>query len=279
MIPVSPRKGEYLMWKWFRALGLLFTGRFKKAYQALMENEYVMEATYDASIEKGKGRVVAMSEAIGGLVRLREDKVTLVNTKSQEYQRLQQVKAGALAKAKDRAALLQGQGKSPDQIKADAEYLRCQGAYNSADVDAKKLDSDIKALEGDIAERSKVINAKKLDLQRAKKQQDDLKSEKHEAIAEVLSAKQEEEVARQLAGLENDTTDTDLAAAREARKQAKSRSKVMSELAGTDHQSNQDEFASYATVAQSHNEFDNLIGLDSGTKTVTPADPAKLPES
>lgn len=267
------------MWKWLRALGLLFTGRFRKAYQALMENEYVMEATYDASIEKGKGRVVAMSEAIGGLVRLREDKVTLVNTKTQEYQRLQQVKAGALQKAKDRAAALTKNGLTADQIKADAEYLRCQGAYNSADVDAKRLDSEIKALETDIADRSKVINAKKLDLQKAKKQQDDLKAEKHEAIAEVLSAKQEEEVARQLAGLENDTTDSDLAAAREARKQAKARGKVMSELAGTDHQANQDEFANYATVAQSHNEFDNLIGLDSGTKTATPTDPAKLPES
>lgn len=266
------------MFKWLRALGFLITGRFKKAYQALMENEYVMEATFDNSIEATADRIRKMQDATAGLIRIKEGKVVEANAKNEQFKTLMKAKQGALDMAKARAAKLTSQGKTPEEVKADAEYLRCFNGYTLADTDAKKLESAIQFLEKDIEERNNFINQKKLDLTNAKKRYDDLKNEKHEAIADLLSAKEEEEFAKMQAGLSEDTTDKDLAAVREARTNAKLRAKGYSELAGTDHKTNVDDFVQAANKASSASEFDSLIGLESKPSQENSLKAAKLPE-
>lgn len=267
--------------KLLRAIWLFCTGRFSGAYQTLMGNRYVMEATYDASIEKTKGRIGAMSEAISGLIRTREDKVSEVGRLTNEYKTLQDVKAGALGKARQRMEVLQKQKKTPEQIKQDAEYVRCQTAYNNADKDAAGKDTRIKELEAEIERMAGVIATRKAELQTAKHNHDALKSEKREAIADVLSAQQEEAIARQLSGLEEDTTDKDLAAARDARKNARAKSQTFAELAGTDAKATAQEFADFGRMTTSNSEFDKLMGMDGSVaeKPAETTDPAKLPES
>jgi phage shock protein A len=266
------------MGRYFRALWYLVTGRFKKAADALSENKYVMEATYDRSIEKNTGRIQTVKTNVASLIRLNEENKEKLGAKMKAQEHQAKVKAGALQMAKDRAAALQAQGKTPDQIKADAEYIKCQAGYAAADKEWKRLDGEIDEIEAKIAEREGQINQYKVELQNMQRNIDNLKEEKHEAIADVAVAQQERDIADALNGLSSDTTDQDLQAVREARKRVKAEAKVSKELAGTNARNVDNEFANYAEKAGANDEFASLIGLEQKAAP-TPDAPSKLPEN
>jgi phage shock protein A len=265
------------MGRYLRALFYLVTGRFKKAADALAENKYVMEATYDRSIEKGGDRVQTVKSNVASLIRLNEDNKEKLQAKLKAQEHQQKIKTGALAKAKAEAAKLQAAGKTLEQIKMDPEYIKCNAGYAAADKEWKKLDADIDELEGKIAGREQQIAGYKVELQTMQRGIESLKEEKHEAIADVAVAQQERAIADALNGISADTTDQDLASVREARKRVKAEAIVSRELAGTSAKSVDNEFINYAESAVSANEFDALIGLEQ--KAAPVMDPSKLPES
>lgn len=266
------------MGRYFRALWYLVTGRFKRAADALAENKYVMEATYDRAVEKNTDRIQTVKSSVAQLIRINEDKREKLTAKLKNQEHQAKVKAGALAKAKDTAAKLTAAGKTGDQIKGDADYLKCNGAYIAADKEWKKLDGEIDELEGQIAEKEGQINNFKVELQNMQRGIDSLKEEKVEAIADVAVAQQERDIADALNGISSDTTDSDLASVRDARKRVKAEAKVSRELAGTNAKAADNEFANYADTTGAASEFDALIGLEQ--KAAAPVmDPSKLPEA
>jgi phage shock protein A len=266
------------MGRYLRALWYLVTGRFKRAADALAENQYVMEATYDKSIEKGTDRLQTVKKNVASLIRINEDKKAKLNAKTEAQKYQDKVKAGALAMAKNRAATLQAAGKTPEQIKADPEYLKCQGGYAAADAEWKKLDGEIDGLEKEIEEKAGQIEKYKVELQNMQRGIESLKEEKVEAVADVAVAKQERDIADALNGISADTTAQDLASVREARKRVKAEATVSRELAGTNAKVADNDFANYADKAGANDEFANLIGLEQKAAP-TPDAPSKLPEN
>ena len=108
---------------------------------------------------------------------------------------------------------------------------------------------------------------------------DKLKEEKHDAVADILSATEERQIADMMTGLSNDRTSEELRELRELRQKSAAGARVSRELAGLDTKKAEAEFMEYAQSSDADDEFDALIGL---AKKETPA-PAqhdtKIPEA
>ena len=88
---------------------------------------------------------------------------------------------------------------------------------------------------------------------------DKIKSEQSEAVADLMTAREQEEIVDMLSGIIMDGTSTELVHMREIREKAKARSTVAQELAGTDPKSEEEEFLAAARAFATSDEFDTLI--------------------
>lgn len=84
---------------------------------------------------------------------------------------------------------------------------------------------------------------------------DKINSEQSEAAADMITVREQEEIADMLSGIITDGTSAELTRMRETREKAKARSKVAQELAGTDPKSEEEEFliAAHSINLYSHN--------------------------
>lgn len=266
------------MFRLFRAFFSFFSGWFGAKADALNENPHVMAATYDAAIKNDADRYqrtkAAVANMIGNLERKRQNLITV--TKDAEH--LDKVKTGAAAKAKSVADQMKAQGKTLEEIKANPDYIKCLSAFNDASSTLKAKEERIAELDKDIAADEKALATYKAELQSMQRNQQKLQDEKSEAIADVQIANQREEVADMLAGISNSSSNKDLEAARNARRNAKARATISSELAGNDARASEAEFLEFAKTSEASSEFDALIGLEDNKVGETVLDPAKLAE-
>ena len=88
---------------------------------------------------------------------------------------------------------------------------------------------------------------------------DKINSEQYEAVADLITAREQEEIADMLSGISIDGPSAELTRIREIREKAKARSKVVQELAGIDLKSEEEEFLTAARFSAISDEFDTLI--------------------
>lgn len=78
-------------------------------------------------------------------------------------------------------------------------------------------------------------------------------------------------------GIPIDSTDKDLAAARQARQAAKAKAKISQELSGNDVRHAESEYLKFANDNANNSELDKLLNWGDESKTAEPMQPAKLP--
>lgn len=268
------------MFRYLKALWYLVTGRLEKARKSLMENSNVMSATYDASIKKTEGRFQTTKEAVAELVRIEQELVTKIKELGERIKRLNQVKTGAqLAMQK---SINDGRAKNltKEQIAGSADFVKHQAAFNDASSTLAEVTGQYDEKDAELKTRQQQIAVYKTQLQKMQRAGETLRTEKQEALADVAIAKQSEAIDSMLAGITNDTIDTDLKDAREARQRAKARSTVTSELIGNDAKLAEDQYTQFALQSNVASQLDGL--LDWGDKVEEPKEslePAKLPEA
>lgn len=263
--------------KYIRAVWYLMTFRVDKASETLRMNPGVISANYDRIIKEKKGRLTQYKDAISAMVAQEETKKQKLKTLTEEIQRLEKLKEGAAAKAKKIAAKHDG---DPVATKNDPEYLRCQTAFRDFSSTLDEKEARANELESDLEELVKNVSGHQAQIQSLMRDLDKLKEEKHEAVADVLSAREEEQIADMMTGLSNDRTSEELSELRELRQKAKAKARVGRELAGLDTQRAEDDFLEYASSSEAADEFDALIGLSESTesKAETPTPEQRLPE-
>jgi chromosome segregation ATPase len=242
----------------FKALGYLLTGRIDDARKALMLNPNVVQANYDEIITDKTTRLQTYKKAVAGLITQQEGKMQKLKDQTTEANKYEQLKAGAAAKAKN---LVQQIGNNPEAVRGNAEYQKCQAAYRdfSSTLEEKQkmiveLEQDVKGLTAQIATHKTTMNSLLREIDR-------LKGEKHEAVAEIISSKQEKEIADMLSGISEDKTQKELQELREVRNQARAEARISREVAGVTAKQSEDEFLGFATNSKADNEFEKMVGL------------------
>lgn len=247
--------------RWIKAVGYLLTGQIDAARRTLDMNPHVVRAKYDEIIREKMSRIHHYKQAVAGLIAQEEDKVAKVKTLTEDVERLERLKAGALAKAKQSVERLQAAGKTMEEVKADEEYKRCLAAFNDFSSTLAEKHERIAELERDVEDYRKRIGDHKVQLQALLREIDKLRAEAADAVADMITAREEREIADTLAGIAKDGTAEELQRMRQLRQEVKAEARISKELAGTDTRAQEVEFLEYARKSATSSEFDALIGL------------------
>jgi phage shock protein A len=247
--------------RWFRSVGYFLSGNVDASRRSLDANPHVVAARYDDVVRDKTSRFHQYKQAVAALIAQQESKLQTAKTLAEETRKLETLRAGALAKAKKKVEELKAQGVAQDQIRNNDDYMKCLSAYNDFTSTLTEKMQRLDELEADATEYGERINEHKLQMQGLKREIEEIREESKEAVADVISAKEEKEISDALAGLSQDGSDQDLQELRKLRNEMKAEARISKELAGGNSAALEEEFLAYARQAEHSNEFDALIGL------------------
>ena len=93
-----------------------------------------------------------------------------------------------------------------------------------------------------------------------------LKSEAADAVADVITSKEETELADMINGISKDGMAKELQNLRDLRHEVRAEARISREMAGTDTKVQEAEFLEYARSNTATDEFDALLGMAEGTE-------------
>ncbi len=269
--------------RFFKSIWYLMTGKVDSAGANIRKSPHVIQATFDNIVREKTQRINHYKDAVAALIAQEEKKRARISQLSDEVARLEQLKAGAAAKAKSVVEKLRASGMTMEQIKANEDYMKCLAAFNDFSSTLEEKEGHIVELERDVNEINGTIAGHKVQLQQLLREIDKLKEEASATVADMITAREEEEINSMLAGISQDTHSRELQQMREMRQQQKAKARVAREMAGTDAKLLENEFMEYARSSTSSSEFDKLIGLATEADVAKPAEEAplksRLPES
>lgn len=264
--------------RYFRAIGYLLVGKVDRARQAISMNPDVVRATYDKVIEEKKNRIHQYKDAVGGMIAQEEKKKSALKRLTEDVTRLKKLREGAAAMARK---VVQRHNGDTEAVKNDPEYLKCQAAYKDFSSTLAEKEDRCLDLENEIKELARGIAGHKTQLESLLRDLEKIKEEKHATVADLITAKEEKEIADMISGISKDRTAEELQELRDVRDQAKATARVSREMAGTDVQRSEAEFLEYASKSEADDEFDALIGLgkEADTASSEQVDKTRIPES
>ncbi len=262
--------------KYVRAVWYLVTFRIDKASETLRLNPGVISANYDRIIEEKRIRLNQYKDAVSAMIAQEESKKEKLRMVTDEIGKLEKLRAGAAAKAKK---LVEQYGGSPEAVKNDPEYVKCQSAFKDFSSTLAEKQKRATEIDDDLKQLIANVSGHKTQIQSLMRDLDKLKEEKHDAVADVLSASEEKQIADMMTGLSNDRTSEELRELRELRQKASANARVSRELAGLDTQRAETEFMEYAQASEADDEFDALIGLSKKEQAAPAQQETKIPEA
>ena len=252
--------------RWFKAVWYKITGQIDQARRGLDTDPHVMRAKFDDIIKGKVNQIHTYKQAVATLIAQQEKKMAKVKSLTEEVRKLENLKAGALAMAKQAVAKLQGEGKTKEELHADPDYKKCLTAYNDFAATLTEKQDHIKDLENDIGEYDGSIANHKINLQQLQRDIEKLKSEAADAVADVITAKEERDLSDMLNGISKDGMAKELQDMRDLRHEMRAEARVSREMAGTDSKQQEAQFLEYARSNTSTDEFDALLGMAEGTE-------------
>ena len=252
--------------RWFKAVWYKITGQIDQARRGLDTDPHVMRAKFDGIIKGKVNQIHTYKQAVATLIAQQEKKMAKVKSLTEAVQKLENLKAGALAMAKQAVAKLQGEGKTKEELHADPDYKKCLTAYNDFAATLTEKQDHIKDLENDIGEYDGSIANHKINLQQLQRDIEKLKSEAADAVADVITSKEETELADMINGISKDGMAKELQNMRDLRHEMRAEARVSREMAGTDSKAQEAQFLEYARSNTATDEFDSLLGVAEGTE-------------
>ncbi|MEQ1826228.1 MAG: hypothetical protein ABL921_09780 [Pirellula sp.] len=263
--------------RFFRAIGYLFTGKVNNAADSISNNPTVISATYDKVIQEKKRRLNEYKDAISAMIAQEESKKDKLTTLTDEVQKLEKLRSGAAARAKQLVDKYHGDSNA---VKNDPEYVKCQSAFKDFSSTLAEKQKRALELEDDLKQLMANVNGHKSQIQSLMRDLDKIKDEKHDAVADIMSATEERQIADMVNGISNDKTNEELHRLREMRQKASANARISRELAGMDTKKEEAEFLEYAQRSAADDEFDALIGLSAKKETAeNSAAESKIPEA
>jgi len=251
--------------RFFSGLLYFLTGGLVGASKQLEARPAAIRAQYDEVIREKKARIDQYMDAVAGLTANRNKKEARLAELTGEVEKLRALQAGAGAKAKQAVAALKAAGKSTEEILADDTVKTCQAAFKDFSSTLKEKDDRCVELENEIEAATVTIEDHLRQLKGLKREIEQIKEESSDAVADVMSAQEEERLANLTSGLSTDRTGEKLARLRDMRQEAKAKAEIAGKIAGTDTRRQEQEFLEYAKNDVLDAAFADIVGLSEET--------------
>lgn len=265
--------------RFLRAMMYTFVGDINKWSEVWESKPAFIQAEYDNIIRDHKSSISEVENALAGIMALAFEKEERAKKLAADIDKYQKMKRGAAAKAKKVVKQLQDEGKSQEEVKTNLEYVKCSDAHSDFTSTLASKEEEVAEIEKELERYEKQLQKHKASLQRMVRELKNIKSEKHETVADMVIAQQEQRVNKLLAGISDSKTGEARERMQELRRKAKAKAEISSELAGTDAQVEEDEFLEYARTSEASSEFDDMFfespetessSSEAGSKTQIP---------
>ena len=129
----------------FKAFMYMLAGKVDEGTKGLNENPHVVRAEYDEIVADKTKSVRQARDAIAGLMRHYEEKVAKLEALKENMTKQERLLAGAKAMAKKVS-----QGKTQDEAREDAEFVKCMKAYADFKSTLQQMKAHHEELEHDV---------------------------------------------------------------------------------------------------------------------------------
>lgn len=245
--------------RFFRMIGFALTGRVDEASDAIATTPHAVRATFAEIVREKMLRIQQYKDAVSGLMTQQEGKIARVKQLTTDVEKQEKLRAGGLAMAEKRKKALLAEGKSKEEIQHDELYMKSVAIFNDATSTLGALQKNIEELEQDIGDYEERIKGHKLQLIALLRELEKVKGEADETVADLITAKEEKQLADMISGIATDRTGAELSRMRDLRNRAKANARISKELAGTDTKVTEAEFIALAEATAANDEFDKLL--------------------
>ena len=172
----------------------------------LMENPEAVREAYEDIIRDKQGHIQRYKSAIGQLIALVEQKKNSLKGLTNDIDKLEQMKADAIAKSEEVAANLRKLGTTDEEIEQHPEYTRCITSYNDFQSTLEEKNVRVAKFEQDIERAQEDIEAHKLQISSLHHDLGKIKTEQSDAVSDLITARGQAEIANMLSSISTDDT-------------------------------------------------------------------------
>ncbi len=162
--------------------------------KVLIENIEAVRGVYEDIIRGKQENIQRYKQAIGHLIALIEQKKNSLKGLAGGIEKLEKVKKAAIAKSKNVSSELKLSGLSDREIKQHQDYTRCLNTYHDYDSTVNEKKVRIDKLEHEIARAQQDIEHHKSNITQLHRDMEKIKTEQSEAIADLITAREKEEI-------------------------------------------------------------------------------------
>ena len=205
-----------------------------KQTDSLMENPEAVRGAYEDIIRDKQGNIQRYKNAIGQLIALVENKKNSLKGLTDDIDKLEKMKAGVIEKKENIIAELKTEGTSDEEIEQHPNYVRHITSYNDYHTTLEEKNVRVAKLEQDIKRAQQDIESHKLQITELHRDLDKTKTEQSEAVADLITARTQQEIEDLLSGISTVDTSVQLTRMREIREKVIKKLRVLYEQTQTD---------------------------------------------
>jgi phage shock protein A len=266
------------LFRLFRTIWYKVMSVFGVVDKKLRMDPGVVGQKYDRHIDTLKNDIDKYMDAISSIMSLNEKKKLELKKTEEKIKDLTQKKAGAFKLAQKRTEELTKKGMSPEEIRIDPEVVKFSGYYRDFTSSLQREIERIEELQVELKQSTDDIEKYKLQLLELKRKVEKLKEEKAQAVADVITTKQEVRMNKMIAGLSTNVDYQELEDIRQDISEYKNKAKLTRIVAGTEGKLDEAAMKEAGRSSEAEDEFfDMLLGSKKTDKKGKTTE-TKLPE-
>ena len=160
----------------------------------LIENIEAVRGVYEDIIRDKQGNIQRYKQAIGQLIALIEQKKSSLKGLADDIEKFQKMKKAAIAKSKNVSSELKLSGLSDREIEQHPDYIKHINSYNDFDSTVNEKNARIGELQHDIERAQQDIEHHKSNITQLHRDLEKIKTEQSEAVADLITAREKEEI-------------------------------------------------------------------------------------
>lgn len=164
------------------------------AQRILIENIDAVRQLYEDIIRDKLSNIQRYKSAIGHLIAIVEQKKGSLKGLTDEINELEKRKDVVIAKSEEVSLELKVSGLSDREIEQHPDYTRCLNSFNDFDSTVKEHNACIKELEQEIERAQQEIEHHKSNIAHLHRDLEKIKREQAEAVADLITAREKEEI-------------------------------------------------------------------------------------
>ncbi len=246
---------------WLKELLRRLFGRRRAAAASDLPMPDALRARYREIIDDRSKRIERYQQAVGQLMVQWQRKTAGLERLGKEIQRQERAEAAKLAEAERLVDELKAEGLGLEQIKADARYQRCLGAYEQLAADLGDQRRRFSEQEAEAEEYLGKLQEHRARLEALARELEELEDESADVAADLATVQLEQEIADLRAGIADDDSERELRKLLRQFRKAKAAVRITREAADLDDPAQDSEYLEVARKVEAARRFEKSVGL------------------